>query len=111
MLKPVDLEFRPKGVVPPGGSASDCEHAGPALLGTDTAFGALIFGICKGPDESRGAPSSSNVIFGEKRELGMATMTPKRHTTSTWQSPLMLQGLPAAAKAHHPSSDFSQHMK
>lgn len=49
----------------------------------------------------RPLPPPLNVIFGEESELGMATMTPKRHTTSTWQSPLMPQGLPAAAKAHH----------
>ncbi|RYP70719.1 hypothetical protein DL769_004869 [Monosporascus sp. CRB-8-3] len=79
-MKAKDLKFRPKGIILSGGPASvyeaDAPHADPDL------FEMGIEGICYGLQQLAWRLSPNNVISGDKREYGKASIVPQRHNTS-----------------------------
>ncbi|SPO01492.1 probable GMP synthase [Cephalotrichum gorgonifer] len=80
-MKAKDLTFRPKGIILSGGPASvyeaDAPHADPALF----EMGVPILGICYGLQQIAWRLCQKNVIAGEKREFGKATISPQTHNS------------------------------
>ncbi|KEZ42885.1 GMP synthase (glutamine-hydrolyzing) [Scedosporium apiospermum] len=80
-MKAKDLKFRPKGIILSGGPASvyeeDAPHADPELF----ELGVPLLGICQGLQQIAWRLSPHNVIAGEKREFGKASIVPQRHNT------------------------------
>lgn len=70
-----DLDFAPKGIILSGGPhsvyAPGSPHVDPAIFD----LGVPILGICYGMQELAHRASSDNVIAGDRREYGHATLT------------------------------------
>lgn len=73
--KIADLDFAPKGIILSGGPhsvyAPGSPHVDPAIFD----LGVPILGICYGMQELAHRASSDNVIAGDRREYGHATLT------------------------------------
>lgn len=78
--KIADLSWRPKGIILSGGPYSVYEqgapHADPAIF----QLGVPILGICYGLQEIAWNLDNKNVVAGEKREYGHATVTVQKHS-------------------------------
>ncbi|KAF2403230.1 GMP synthase [Trichodelitschia bisporula] len=77
--KLADLSWKPKGIILSGGPYSvyetDAPHADPAVF----EAGVPILGICYGLQEMAWHYDTSNVLAGEKREYGAATIRVDKH--------------------------------
>ncbi|KAI5868536.1 GMP synthase [Durotheca rogersii] len=80
-MKAKDLPFRPKGIILSGGPASvydaDAPHADPDLF----EMGVPLLGICLGLQQIAWRISPDNVVSGDKREYGKATIIAQHHNT------------------------------
>lgn len=81
--KLADLNWKPKGVILSGGPYSvyevDAPHADPAVF----ELGVPILGICYGLQEIAWKLDNKNVVAGEKREYGHASIKVERHQGKT----------------------------
>jgi GMP synthase (glutamine-hydrolysing) len=90
--KIADLAFRPKGVILSGGPYSvyeaDAPHVDPALFN----LGVPILGICYGLQELAWH-YGKNVLAGEKREYGHASLTIQRHSGTEQHVDRLFEGI------------------
>lgn len=78
--KLADLTWKPKGIILSGGPysvySSDAPHADPTVF----ELGVPILGICYGLQEIAWSLDNKNVVSGEKREYGHATVKIQKHS-------------------------------
>lgn len=70
-----DLDFAPKGIILSGGPHSVYAPGSPHVDSAIFDLGVPILGICYGMQELAHRASSDNVIAGDRREYGHATLT------------------------------------
>lgn len=91
--KIAELDFKPKGIILSGGPYSVYEegapHADPAVFD----LGVPIMGICYGLQEIAYRADNKNVVAGEKREYGHATLKVTKHTGKQAHVDRLFEGL------------------
>lgn len=88
-----DLSYKPKGVILSGGPYSvyskDAPHVDPAVFDLNVP----IMGICYGLQEMAYQIHNENVVAGERREYGHATVKVERHAGKEAHIDTLFEGL------------------
>ncbi|KKY27473.1 putative gmp synthase subunit b [Phaeomoniella chlamydospora] len=92
--KIADLAFTPKGVILSGGPYSVYEEGAPHVDPAVFELGVPVLGICYGLQEMAYQIDNKNVVAGEKREYGHATVQIQRHQGKEEHIDRLFQGLP-----------------
>ena len=91
--KIADLSFKPKGVILSGGPYSVYEEGAPHVDPTVFDLDVPILGICYGLQEMAYQIHNENVVAGERREYGHASLKIERHAGKEEHIDRLFQGL------------------